>query len=84
MTPMTNGLVASQILMKFLAIPHQGIHLAIVQHPAKLNVQGFLHTPLFWIYISLQNHIDNLTSEIFLEFSNTYIIFCTLRDGKAY
>ena len=84
MTPMTNGLVASQILMKFLAIPQQGIHLAIVQHPAKLNVQGFLHTPLFWIYISLQNYIDNLTSEIFLEFSNTYIIFCTLRDGKAY
>lgn len=41
MTPMTNGLVASQILMKFLAIPHQCIHLAIVQHPAKLNVQGF-------------------------------------------
>ena len=46
MPAMTNGLVASQILMKFLAIPHQRIYLAIVHHPTNVNVQGFFYALL--------------------------------------
>ena len=73
MTPMTNGLVGSQILMKFLAILHQGIHLRIVRHHASQHSRLGI---VFCRHFSFAYQPPKLCEHIFLNFPTHINFLC--------